>query len=175
MAHRVVAVVLLAGAAAARGEDRFGRAGQIVPSGAISFNYAAGPEVGSIFVSPGVLWFPVNGIAIGGAASYGYVSSQQSVNVLQPASHQVGLEPEVGVAIPMGDSFALFPRVGIAVTWLFPQGFGTQRFTTLQAVAPVLFIPVPHFFLGFGPYLRMDPSRPSASQFGLASEIGGYF
>lgn len=108
MAHRLALLVLLAGAAAARGEDRFGTAGQIGPSGAMSFNYAAGPDAGSIFVSPGLLWFPVNGIALGGEVSYGYVSSQQFAGFFQPATHQVALQPELGVAIPIGDAFALF-------------------------------------------------------------------
>jgi hypothetical protein len=175
MGRRIVLVVLLAGATAARAEDRFGTAGQIVPSGAISFNYAMGPDIGTIFISPGVLWFPVNGIAIGGAAFYGYFSRQQGAGFIQPATHQVGLQPELGVALPIGDAFALFPRVGVQFTWVFAQNFGAQRFTALQAVAPVLFFPVPHFFLGFGPYLRVDPDRPSQGQFGLSSEIGGYF
>src|SRR4051812_25161194 len=120
MRHRIALLALLAGGAAARGEDRFGTAGQIVPSGVISLNYFAGPDFANIFVSPGVLWFPVNGIAIGGAASYGYVSSQQGAGFIQPATHQVGLQPQLGVAIPLGDKMALFPRVGVQVTLVIP-------------------------------------------------------
>jgi len=45
------------------------------------------------------------------------------------------------------------------------------------AVAPVLFFPAPHFFLGFGPNFQVDLKRTgnTLTLLGLTSEIGGYF
>ena len=47
----------------------------------------------------------------------------------------------------------------------------------IDGFAPLLFIPAPHFFIGFGPRMYVDVTGAGATQksFGLSSEIGGYF
>jgi len=172
MFHRTILIALLvAGAAVA--DERFGVKGQLVPSGSVSYTHSsvAGGSAYQFTVAPGLLWFPTNAIAVGGSVNYQHVSG-----VFGGSSNAFAFGPVLGVAIPLADRLALFPRVGIDFAWLwFPAGSGNS--ITLVTVAPVLFFPAPHFFLGFGPNFQVDIHSSGAGQtlLGLSSEIGGYF
>jgi hypothetical protein len=97
--------------------------------------------------------------------------------VLGGSTNAFGIGPVLGVAIPLADRLALFPRVGIDFAWVWPAVGASANSITLVTVAPVLFFPAPHFFLGFGPDFRVDLHSTGARQtlLGLSSEIGGYF
>ncbi|MGZ6125428.1 MAG: hypothetical protein ACXWLR_10745 [Myxococcales bacterium] len=179
MIVRILAPLVLV-ASAVRAESHFGDAGTLVPSGSISYRHfsGAGASTDSFLVGPELLWFPVTWLAIGGGLTYGYFSGQQiSPFVFQPATHSLGIQPTLGVALPLGDSAALFPRVSLQLGWQFPENFSSTHFVSVVAFAPVLLLPVPHFFLGLGPVFTTDLSAPGAkaTTFGLASEVGGYF
>jgi len=75
MFHRtILAALLVAGAALA--EERFGVKGQFVPSGSISYTHLSVGNTSShqVNLSPGLLWFPISAVAVGGSVSYQHVS-----------------------------------------------------------------------------------------------------
>jgi hypothetical protein len=173
MFHRtLLAALLVAGAALA--DERFGVKGQFVPSGSISYMHASVGNASSyeFTLAPGLLWFPTNAVAIGGSVSYQHFSG-----LFGGSTNSFALGPILGVAVPLADRIALFPRVGIDFSWLWPPVGASQNAITLVAVAPLLFFPAPHFFLGFGPNFQVDLKRTgnTLTLLGLTSEIGGYF
>jgi len=82
----------------------------------------------------------------------------------------------VGFGVPLAPQVAFFPRVGMLFTWTFSDGSSSNSIT-MEGFAPVLFIPAPHFYIGFGPQFstRVVPSGDAMPTFGLGTEIGGYF
>jgi len=173
MALRILVLLLLAGAAA-RAQSAFGSRGQIVPFGTVSYTHVSGGafgggDVNQIRIEPGAMWFPVDNIALGGQVLYDFLD-------VGTALHGVGFEPLVGFGVPLAPQVAFFPRVGMLFTWTFSDGSSSNSIT-MEGFAPVLFIPAPHFYIGFGPQFstRVVPSGNAMPTFGLVSEIGGYF
>ena len=171
MAHRVLVALLLVGSAA-HAQAAFGSGGQVVPFGTVSYTHtSAGADVNLIFVAPGAMWFPTNNVAIGGQLIYAFAD-------FGPSVHEVGFEPLVGFAVPLADHVAFFPRVGMQFQWLLPTAGNSANRVAIDGFAPLLFIPVPHFFIGFGPQLNVEVASSAAIKvtfFGLATQIGGYF
>jgi hypothetical protein len=181
MVQRILVAALLA-TAAVHAEDRFGQRGQVVPFGNVSYFHVSFANVsGDIFdLAPGALWFFTEAIAVGGAAHFSYATGFGG-----GSSHTEGIEPQIGIAVPLGERAAFFPRVGFAFNW-FSQQTGPAGLAvgpsglllTMRAFAPVLYFPVPHFFLGFGPQFNVDLASDNAAKqtvYGVTTEIGGYF
>jgi len=61
--------------------------------------------------------------------------------------------------------------------WQFPSPGNSTHRIFIDGYAPVLFIPVPHFYIGLGPALAVDVASSFAkqTQVGFTTEIGGYF
>jgi hypothetical protein len=183
MIARTVALLLVV-ASSVHGEDRFGQHGQVVPFGSLSFRHTSrGTSSNSVWVGPGVLYFPADSIALGISALYAYTEGiplfGQTVT-LSPGIHSVGFEPILGAAIPVADRVSLFPRFSMRFLWNLPGNGGPSLdLITIRGFAPLLFTLVPHFYIGFGPEFSTDVSTSSVSTketaFGLATEIGGYF
>jgi len=170
MAHRVLVALLLIGSAA-RAQAAFGSRGQVAPFGTVAYAHTSGNDVNQIFVAPGAMWFPTNNVAIGGQLIYAFAD-------FGPSVHEVGFEPLVGFAVPLADHVAFFPRMGMQFQWLFPSAGNSANRVAIDGFAPLLFIPVPHFFIGFGPQVNVEVASSAANKvtsFGLASQIGGYF
>jgi hypothetical protein len=172
MAHRVLVVLLLAGTAA-RAQSAFGSKGQIVPFGAVSYTHTsnAGNDLNLVSVQPGAMWFPTNNVAIGGQVVYAFIDFPGG------SAHDLGFEPLVGFGVPIAAQLAFFPRVGMQFLWAFPSPGNSAHRVEMQGFAPLLFIPAPHVYIGFGPQLSVDVASSGGKQtsFGLGSEIGGYF
>jgi hypothetical protein len=183
MARRAIVVLLLTGAAV-HAEDEFGRRGQVVPFGSISFQHGGGNGVdfNSVGLFPGALWFAADNVAIGGSIGYG-----QSWGTQVPETHVFTVEPQLGFSIPLGDRAALFPQIGVDYVHQWQSGMtlpggvvfvgGSSNLLTVRAFAPVLFVPVPHFFVGFGPQFSVVAAGTPSGQWllGTTTEIGGYF
>jgi hypothetical protein len=173
MVHRIFVLLLVVGAAA-RAQSAFGSQGQIVPFGTVAYTHASGfvgGDANQILIQPGAMWFPANNVAVGGQVIYGFVDAGTSF-------HELGFEPLVGFAVPFGNQLAFFPRVGMQFEWLLPSGGNSANRVALDGFAPLLFIPAPHVYIGFGPQLNVEVASSAASKvtsFGLASQIGGYF
>jgi hypothetical protein len=174
MVQRILVAGLLA-AAAVHAEDRFGQRGQVVPFGSLSYNHVSvGNTSGDILdLAPGALWFFTEAVAVGASARFAWFSGPLGVS-----SHLVGIEPQLGSGIPLGDRASFFPRVGFGFNWISPQGGPSGYVLTMRAFAPVLYFPVPHFYLGFGPRFDVDVASDTFAKqtaYGVATEIGGYF
>jgi hypothetical protein len=182
MAHRLLAALLLT-TAAASAEQSFGARGQVVPFGGLSFRHTSqnGVDTNSVSLEPGALWFVANSVAIGASALYGYTKGVPLGGQTAPLTrgfHSVGVAPIIGVALPLADRLALFPRFSIRFLWEFPDGpGGSLDLITMRGFAPVVFTPASHFYFGFGPEFSADLSSSAGKEtaFGLATEIGGYF
>jgi hypothetical protein len=172
MAHRLLIALLLIGTAARA--QAFGSRGQIVPFGTVSYSHvsAGGNSADGLALAPGLMYFPTTSLAIGVQPVYAYNSGFGGGSV-----HILGFEPLVGFGVPLADRVAFFPRVGIQFSWQFPSPGNSSNQITMVGFAPLLYIPAPHFYIGFGPTVGVDLDSSFAKQtaFGIASEIGGYF
>ena len=82
-----------------------------------------------------------------------------------------------------GLGFSVRPRpapsfaVDFGLDFLTFWNGGSSTSMAIRVFAPVLFFPVPHFFIGFGPQFEVIAGGNSAGQWltGALSEIGGYF
>jgi hypothetical protein len=178
MANRFCLVLLLC-TAAASAEDRFGTHGQIVPLGSIGYVHSSGSDFFSI--GPGLFWFPIDHLALGMSARLGYATGETIVvstggvsSIGSTSVTSLGLAPAVGAVISLGDRAALFPQGTVQLNWIWFSGI-SQNTVDLNAFVPVIFMPVPHLFLGFGPFIDGPVTGSAAAAFGLQSQIGGWF
>jgi len=184
MAVPILAVLLVASGAAAGGEDFFGRRGDVLPFGSVSFRHTSlnNTDTNSVSVAPGVLVFPADGFAVGLSVLYAYTTGVPVAGQTAPLRqgiHSAGFEPIVGGTIPIGDRAALFPRLSMRFLWTIPSAPGPRvNLITIRGFVPVVFAPIRHFYLGFGPEFSADVSASVGGKetgIGLASEIGGWF
>ena len=141
-----------------------------------STRYSAGPgKDASVSVSPGLDWFVVRGFSIGAdlTLAYAYSSRQSAGAVSETTTTTFGGGPRFGFNVPLGASFSFYPRVTVGLQSskverktsdtretigptisVFGQPTETSATVTNAYVVlftPVLFHPVPHFFVGAGP------------------------
>jgi hypothetical protein len=173
MIHRMVLAALLV-AGGALGEERFGARGQVVPMGSISYTHvsAGATDANIVNLAPGVLWFPTTAVALGASVRYQHLSG-----FFGGSTNGLGLEPMLGIALPLADQAALFPRVSMNFSWFWPGAGPSGNAITARGFVPVLFFPAPHFFIGFGPEFSVDLNNSFGKQtaYGVTTEIGGYF
>jgi hypothetical protein len=171
MAHRSLIAALLI-AFSVQAEGRFGGRGQVVPLGSISFQHLGGNglDANVLNLLPGALWFAADNVAIGGSVGYAHAWGNGI-----SGGHILIVNPQVAIAIPMGDRAALFPRIGPQTTTVWNGGSST--FFSIRGFAPVLLLPASHFYIGFGPQFEVIAAGTPSGQWllGMMSEIGGYF
>jgi hypothetical protein len=181
MANRFCLALLLC-TAAASAEERFGTRGQIVPLGSIGYVHSSGSN--SFSIAPGLFWFPIDHLALGMSTRLGYttggtvlVSTTGGASAVSSTSFtSLGLAPAVAGVISLGGGAALFPQGTVQFNWFWFSG-GSLNEVDLNAFVPVIFMPVPHLFLGFGPFIdgQVSGSGSREAAFGLQSQIGGWF
>lgn len=110
---------------------------------------------------PAFDYFVIDHLSIGGfvALDYSKVPAGDSTTW--------GIGPRIGYDIPLSDRFSIWPKVGFSfastststeVDSPLVDGDATSSNVALNLFAPVMFHPVEHFFLGFGPALDTDLS-----------------
>jgi hypothetical protein len=190
MKKGIVAAAALFAASSAHAQERFGAKGQVVPSGSAGFSYSsisvtgASASVVGLQMSPGVLFFVRDGIALGGKLAFVY--QHVSAGGTSDSASSFGIGPVAGVNAPLGERVSWFPQLGI--TFLTRDLFvaaNAPRLNTLalEMFAPFLFHPVRHFFLGGGPSFSADVvagintpgEAPKTVAVGVQSVIGGWF
>jgi hypothetical protein len=190
----VAAVFTLVSRQAAAAPERFGEPGQLVIDQ--SFTLAASSmsleaegvaeyRGNQVTLAPVVSWFAARRVSLrlGGRVMHNWASAEQGS--LGHATN-VGVSPGIGYALPLGKHLSLWPRVNadLGKTWYDAGDFGASTSVGMSfgALAPVLWHPVDHFFIGLGPGLswqldgeRLAKLKPSSNTFLLMSTVGGYF
>jgi len=178
--------LLLAGAARAQSLDPaatssgFGAPGQVAIAGdfSLGFTHISDHDISSIVLAPALDYFLVPHLSLGGQLRFTFTGTPGG------STTTLGIGPRVGYDIPLGAMFSLYPRFGFFLdhTSVSPKGGGMSDSYTLFSLfvfAPFLFHPVPHFFIGVGPFLEGDVAgadeRRRTFRFGLASTVGGWF
>jgi hypothetical protein len=139
----------------------------------------------SIQLRPALDYFVARNISIGGQLRFEYAAGDNGVNTTITT---IGLVPRIGYNLALSPTSSIGPRVGLGYihTGYDNGGSGAYNFSsytvTLDVFVPLLFQPVPHFFLGGGPFLATDlvsklegMDTTKTTEIGLMSTIGGYF
>jgi hypothetical protein len=146
-------------------------------------------------VAPAADFFFANKASVGFTAYYDYSRASDS------NTHSVGLGPRFGLNFPLSSTLSIWPRIGFRY-WRAYQSFdraGDQSLVrgnivggsssletgvdsrswqglTFDAFVPLILAPVPHFFVGFGPFLETDLMRQLEGKGQTrATTLGGRF
>ena len=159
-----------------------GDQGTFVPFGSVSLSYSTTGGVATLGanLAPGMLYFVIDNLAVGGNVVLG-VTKPENVD----ATTQLGIGPTVAYHVRFNQTLSLLPQ-GSLDFMRTSVGSTNATFTTLtlELFAPVLYR-LGHFFVGVGPYLNADlyssESRGNVSAsldktfaIGLRTIIGGW-
>jgi len=119
----------------------------------------------NISLRPAVDYFVANDVSVGGFVGLDHTSTSGA------HSTTFAIGPRVGYNLAFSERFSFWPKIGISysstsVSVDTPTGVPGTTVTTsssgshvaLNLFAPVMFHPVQHFFIGFGPALDTDLS-----------------
>jgi hypothetical protein len=190
----VAAAITMLSRQAAAAPERFGEAGQLVidqsfllAASSMSFDSEGLAEYrgNQVTVAPVVSWFAARRVSLRlGARVMHYWASAEQGNLGHATN--LGVSPGVGYALPLGQHLSVWPRLNVDVgkTWYDAGDFtpSTSVGMSLGALAPVLWHPADHFFIGLGPGIswqldgeRLATLEHSSTTFLLMSTLGGYF
>ncbi|MFO0568884.1 MAG: outer membrane beta-barrel protein [Polyangiaceae bacterium] len=173
----------------------FGKSGQIAISSDFSLGFQSisiKPPQGDsqsgtvITFAPALDYFVADSISVGGQLTYRSSKIKDG-----PESSEIGIGPRVGYNLGLAEKISLWPKVGFEYNMQTTKGAtgGESKATTMSlgVMAPVLYHPAEHFFIGLGPVFSMDLSskvKPDGADetdgakttvIGLDSVVGGWF
>ena len=133
---------------------------------------------------PALDYFVLPNLSVGGQLIFGYTSID--VGSSNTNSKELGLLGRVGYTFAISPTTSIWPRIAFGYDQPSNQtssaAGSNQQSISLQVYAPIVFQPVPHFFIGGGPIVSTqviskvnDADAPKATIIGLQSTIGGYF
>ncbi|MCU0685468.1 MAG: hypothetical protein MUF34_25045 [Polyangiaceae bacterium] len=133
----------------------------------------------SVGVRPSVDYFLANGLSVGGSLTFAYLRSTYEsassgpgrpppIEVSHQQAYQVGLEPRLGVALPLTEALSLWPRLGAGYhANATGSGGAIRRIDTFSAFTRLGLVVNAgrHLFFDVGPELRIthsasDPQAP---------------
>jgi hypothetical protein len=116
-----------------------------------------------VLLQPALDYFLAGGISVGGLVGFGYSGGTTTIN----------LGARAGFNQPLTERFSFWPTAGIIGS--YQTGNGSSNSTAqLVVLAPFLYHPVQHFFLGAGPFLSYLVKGGPDTQYGLDFVIGGW-
>jgi len=161
--------------------------------GGSSSSNNGGSQVG-FTVAPAADYFVIDNLSLGLELLFGYASfspgtgTTGGVGGTSPPSTNVteyGFAPRVGYNIPLGNSVSIWPKVffehaGYSVGG---AGKGYGNIQLLGAYVPILYHPVPHFYVGLGPNILTELGASSdgtsatskITSYGIFGSAGGWF
>ncbi|MGD0525842.1 MAG: hypothetical protein ABSE49_11895 [Polyangiaceae bacterium] len=155
--------------------------------GGATYSNNGGSQVG-ISLAPAADYFVIDNLSLGLELLFGYGSysppSTPGVTTKSTNVTEYGIAPRVGYNIPIGDTLSLWPKVFFehAGFSLGGGGAGYGNIQLLGAYVPILYHPVPHFYVGLGPNILTElgasPSASAASKlttYGIFASVGGWF
>ncbi len=163
---------------------RFGAKGQKAVSSdaglSISTTSVSGVDgsTTNLILRPAVDWFFTDSISFGGFVGVEYTSAPGGSSTI------MSLGPRIGYDLPLTARLSVWPKIGFSLANTSVDndgidGIGDEEETNtsvqLNLFVPVMFHPVQHFFLGFGPALDQDLSGDSkATTIAARLTIGGW-
>jgi hypothetical protein len=138
--------------------------------------------VTTLSLAPAADYFVINNLSVGGSLILEYQSAGDS------SVTRFGIGPRVGYNFALTDMLGVWPKLGFSYTHsnhslsldaglneMVTNSRSGNAFT-LNLFVPIMFHPVPHFFVGFGPFLDTDLSgSDKITTYGLKLTIGGWF
>jgi hypothetical protein len=139
-----------------------------------------------IQLQPAIDYFVSPNVSIGGQVRIAYESRDTgggSTNTMTT----LGLLPRVGYNVALSPTSSIWPRASLGYVHTSTDSFNGQvtasgYTVSLEVFVPLLFQPVPYFFVGGGPLVTTDlisklegADAVKTTNIGLQSTIGGYF
>ncbi len=179
-------VLLSPARARAQSTEAFGRPGQIAISNDASVGASGETNIGStysLYLQPALDVFVVRGLSVGGRLTYAaFWDNPTSASAQSSSSAEYGVAPRVGYDLPFSDSFSFWPKASVSYALARSSSGGvttTTSYVGAQLIAPVLFHPVYHFYLGLGPQvgagLWNSSNFANGVGYGVAFVMGGWF
>jgi hypothetical protein len=120
-------------------------------------------SVTSISLAPAADYFVAKNVSIGASLLFDYQHTGGN------SATRFGIGPRFGYYVAFSDMVGIWPKIGFSYSYssrtIALSGAGTSLEKsnsggafTLNLFAPIMFTPVPHFFVGFGPFLDADLS-----------------
>jgi hypothetical protein len=132
----------------------------------------------TLVLRPAIDWFFADSISLGGFVGVEYNSSPGG------STSVISIGPRIGYNLPISERVSVWPKLGfsLANTSVKTDGVGgvgdvdeSNTSVQLNVFAPVMFHPVQHFFLGFGPALDLDLSGDAkATTIAARLTLGGW-
>ena len=155
--------------AASPAATTFGASGEWVVSvpsfnAGTSLSFSKQASGGSrVLLQPALDYFLSGGISVGGLFGFGYAGGTKTLN----------LGARAGFNQPLTERFSFWPTAGIIGSYQFGNGTSNSS-AQLVVLAPFLYHPAQHFFLGAGPFLSYLVKGGPDTQYGLDFVIGGW-
>lgn len=139
-----------------------------------------GGAVTTVTLSPATDIFLARNLSVGGFVSFTYTKAGAN------DSMRIAVGPRVGYNIPFSKRGSVWPKIGFSYARTSStvmsggESRSSMRDVTQDAVAlnffvPMMFHPVTHFFLGFGPFLDTDMNGDNrATVWGGKLTLGGW-
>lgn len=161
----------------------FGASGQMAVSSDVALLIQrSSQDTTTIQFAPAADYFVAENFSLGGVILLDYTQTNDS------DSTRFGIGPRVGYNLAFTDMLGVWPKLGFSYSHtsastdvaagndvVLTRNASGDHFT-LNLFAPVMFHPVQHFFVGFGPFLDTDLSGDNkTTTFGGRLAIGGWF
>ena len=143
-------------------------------------------DITQIQLQPALDYFVSPNLSIGGQIRIAHASIDNG-NSSTNTSTTLGVLPRIGYNVALSPTSSIWPRVALGYVHTNGDSYGGQITSSsytvsLEVFVPLVFQPVPHFFLGGGPLVSTDLISKTDSNdgvkttnIGLQSTIGGYF
>jgi hypothetical protein len=143
-------------------------------------------DVTGIQLQPAFDYFVSPNLSIGGQVRILYASVDNGAGSTDDTT-TLGLLPRIGYNVALSPGASIWPRVALGYVHTSGSSFNGQVTSSsytvsLEVFVPLIFQPVPHFFLGGGPLVSTDlvskldsNDGVKTTNIGLQSTIGGYF
>lgn len=143
-------------------------------------------ETTRVELQPAVDYFVAANLSIGGQLRISHESVDNGGGTTNDLT-TIGLLPRIAYNVALSPTSSIWPRVALGYVHTSLDSYGGQvtqsgYTVSLEIFVPLVFQPVPHFFLGGGPLVSTDlvakvedQDAAKTTNIGLMSTIGGYF
>lgn len=177
----LVVAAVLATAPSRADEPRFGDRGTLAFGGDLGIGGEQGLDHGydtrvDLELDPALDVFVARRLSLGVGSTLSYSFARSS-----PSSSLVSVSPRIGYAVPLGQVFALWPRLSVDLAYGTDQGGAHHRILSSTVFLPLDAFILPHLAVGIGPALtqqlvdRVDAgTAPATTTAQLLVEVAGW-